>query len=79
MPIDIYTRVVLTGILVCLAWLCVVLTPVGTPALAQAQGQPAPPVQNVRIVSISRPVSVNLLNETVLTDKWDSLPTTAAK
>lgn len=35
MRIDLYTKVVLTGILGCLLWLCVALTPVGTPLHAQ--------------------------------------------
>ncbi len=35
MRLDVYTKVVLTGILGCLIWLCFVLTPIGTPVSAQ--------------------------------------------
>jgi hypothetical protein len=35
--IDLYTKLVLTGILGCLIWLCVALTPIGTPVQAQAE------------------------------------------
>ena len=35
MRIDLYTKAVLTGILGCLMWLCIALTPVGTPVQAQ--------------------------------------------
>jgi hypothetical protein len=35
MRIDLYSKAVLTGILGCLAWLCVVLTPIGTRVEAQ--------------------------------------------
>jgi hypothetical protein len=35
MRIDLYTKVVLTGILGCLVWLCLALTPIGTPVQAQ--------------------------------------------
>lgn len=35
MKIDLYTKLILTGILACLLWLCVALTPVGAPAHAQ--------------------------------------------
>jgi hypothetical protein len=39
--VDRYTRVVLTVIAACLVYLCLVLTPVGTPLRAQQQGAPA--------------------------------------
>jgi putative hemolysin len=42
MKIDVYTKVVLTGILGCLLWLCATLTPIGTPV--QAQLGPTPVV-----------------------------------
>jgi hypothetical protein len=35
MKIDVYTKIVLTGIFGCLLWLCIVLTPIGTPVQAQ--------------------------------------------
>jgi hypothetical protein len=35
MRVDLYTKTVLTGILGCLLWLCVALTPIGTPVQAQ--------------------------------------------
>lgn len=35
MKVDVYTKIVLTGIFGCLVWLCVVLTPVGMPVQAQ--------------------------------------------
>lgn len=35
MRIDLYTKVVLTGILGCLLWLCATATPLGTPVQAQ--------------------------------------------
>jgi hypothetical protein len=35
MRIDFYTKAILTGIFFCLAWLCVVLTPIGTRVEAQ--------------------------------------------
>jgi hypothetical protein len=37
MTVDRYTKIVLTVIAVALVWLCVVLTPAGTPVSAQAQ------------------------------------------
>jgi hypothetical protein len=42
MKVDVYTKFVLTGVFGCLLWLCVVLTPVGTPV--QAQVGPTPVV-----------------------------------
>ena len=75
MRIDLYTRVVLTVIAMCLVWLCVVLTPLGTPVSAQ------PNVQDVRIVGIKRP-DVRRVQELgkptreVLAGDWDQLPTT---
>jgi hypothetical protein len=35
MKVDVYTKVVLTGIFGCLLWLCVALTPLGIPVQAQ--------------------------------------------
>ena len=35
MRFDLYTKLVLTGILDCLLWLCAVVAPVGTPLQAQ--------------------------------------------
>jgi hypothetical protein len=35
MKIDSYTKIVLTGILGCLSWLCATLTPIATPVEAQ--------------------------------------------
>lgn len=35
MNVDVYTKIVLTGIVGCQLWLCVVLTPVGMPVQAQ--------------------------------------------
>jgi hypothetical protein len=35
MRVDAYTKGVLTGILACLVWLCLVLTPLGAPVSAQ--------------------------------------------
>ena len=79
MKTDLYTRVVLTGILLCLAWICVVLTPIGTPLTAQtAQAAQPVPVVDVRIVGVRQPdTSPSLLPggaPRVLGD-WDSLPT----
>jgi hypothetical protein len=79
MKTDLYTRVVLTGILLSLVWICVVLTPLGTPLTAQA-AQAAQPgsVVDVRIVGVRQPeLSPSLLPggaPRVLGD-WDSLPT----
>ena len=81
MRIDLYTRVVLTGILVCLVWLCVVLTPIGTPAMAQGQAAAAPAIQDVRIVSIRAPgftTSIVTGQPTERVDRWDPIPTAAA-
>jgi len=75
MRIDAYTRVVLTTIALCLVWLCVVLTPMGTPVSAQ-QG-----VQDVRIVGIKAPNVTRTAKpgggvvESRAGD-WDTLPTT---
>ena len=79
MKTDLYTRVVLTGILLSLVWICVVLTPMGTPLTAQAaQAAPPAPVVDVRIVGVRQPdISPSLLPggaPRVLGD-WDSLPT----
>ena len=78
MRIDLYSRVVLTGILLCLVWICVVLTPIGTPASAQGQAA-APPIQDVRIVSIRAPEFGKSLvtGQAERTDRWDPLPTAA--
>jgi hypothetical protein len=78
MKTDWYTRVVLTGILLCLLWLCVVVTPVGTPVAAQAAPAVAP--QDVRIVGIkqpemSRPVGGGPAKPA---GDWDPMPTYAA-
>ena len=35
MRVDLYTKVVLTGILGCLLWVCVAVAPIGTPVQAQ--------------------------------------------
>jgi hypothetical protein len=82
MRIDLYTRVVLTGILLCLVWLCVALTPIGTPAMAQFQPAPAAPaIQDVRIVSIRAPGFTTSLvtgQPTERVDRWDPIPTAAA-
>jgi hypothetical protein len=40
MKVDVYTKIVLTGIFGCLLWLCVVLTPIGMPVQAQAAPTP---------------------------------------
>ena len=75
MRIDLYTRLVLTTIALCLVWLCVVLTPMGTPVSAQTN------VQDVRIVSIKEP-AVRRVTEfgkpvrEVREAEWDQLPTT---
>ena len=74
MRIDFYTRVVLTTIALCLVWLCVVLTPMGTPVSAQ------PSVQNVRIVGIQAPAVIRdtapdgSIRQRTAGD-WDTLPT----
>jgi hypothetical protein len=76
MRIDLYTRVVLTVIATCLIWLCVVLTPVGTPLRAQSN------VQNVRIVGVkhpgySKPDHLTLgPQESRLLGDWDALDVT---
>ena len=75
MRTDLYIRVVLTTIALCLVWLCVVLTPVGTPVAAQAT------VQDVRIVGIKEPPTrrVQQVGQPVRDIRdgdWDSLPTT---
>ncbi len=49
MRVDLYTRIVLTVIASALVWLCIVLTPMGTPLRAQAN------VQDVRIVGVKHP------------------------
>ena len=79
MKIDLYTRVILTGILVCLVWLCVVLTPFGTSLTAQAV--PGLPVQDVRIVGVKQPdmsqsVAPGAAARPV--GDWDALPTYTA-
>jgi len=74
MRIDLYTRAVLTTIALCLVWLCVVLTPIGTPLAAQVG------IQDVRIVSIKEP-PVRRVTEfgkpirEVREFDWDRLPT----
>jgi hypothetical protein len=74
MRIDLYTRIVLTTIALCLVWLCVVLTPVGTPVSAQVG------VQDVRIVSIKEPrirrfTDPDGVVREVREIDWDRLPT----
>jgi len=73
MKTDLYTRVILTGILLSLVWICVILTPIGTPLTAQTAGP-----LDVRIVGVRQPeMSPSLLPggaPRVLGD-WDSLPT----
>jgi hypothetical protein len=82
MTTDFYTRLVLTGILLCLVWICVVLTPIGTPLTAQTPAAAA--VQDVRIVGVKQPEMSNPVGATLgrsaprpLGD-WDSLPTYSA-
>lgn len=75
MRIDLYTRVILTTIALCLVWLCVVLTPGGTVVSAQST------VQDVRIVGIRRPTTTRVRElgqptREVLMGDWDQLPTT---
>jgi len=69
---------VLTGILLCLLWICVVLTPVGTPAMAQGRAA-ASPIQDVRIVSIRAPdLTTSLVTgQPDRVDRWDPIPTAA--
>ena len=47
---DSYTKFVLTGIAVCLVWLCAQGADIATPALAQSG------TQNVRIVGVNIPL-----------------------
>ena len=74
MRVDLYTRVVLTTIAVCLVWLCIVLTPMGSALSAQAG------VQDVRIVGIKEP-GIRRVTEPgkpvreVREYDWDTLPT----
>jgi hypothetical protein len=80
MKTDLYTRVTLTGILLCLVWLCVVLTPIGTPLTAQALPG-ALPVQDVRIIGVKQPEmsqSVSGGAAKPVAGDWDSLPTYSA-
>jgi hypothetical protein len=84
MTTDFYTRLVLTGILLCLVWICVVLTPIGTPLTAQTPAPAAAAVQDVRIVGVKQPEMSNPVGATLgrsaprpLGD-WDSLPTYSA-
>jgi hypothetical protein len=76
MKIDLYTRVTLTGILLCLVWLCIVLTPVGTPLTAQALPGGLP-VQDVRIVGVKQPEMSQSVTGGAAKPigDWDSLPT----
>jgi hypothetical protein len=65
----------LTTIALCLVWLCVMLTPTGTPLSAQTS------VQDVRIVSIKEPAvrRVTELGKPIRElreAEWDQLPTT---
>lgn len=74
MRLDFYTRVVLTVIALCLVWLCIVLTPMGTPLRAQAG------IQDVRIVGIKEPPirRVQRIGEPTRAERvgdWDALPT----
>jgi hypothetical protein len=80
MKIDLYTRTVLTGILLCLVWLCVALTPVGIPLTAQTVVLPgqstAGAVQDVRIVAVKQPEMVRTPGAAPRPGgDWDSLPT----
>ena len=74
MRIDLYTRAVLTVIALCLVWLCVVLTPIGTPVRAQG-------TQDVRIVGIRHPGYeepdrfARRGTPRKLLGDWDSVPT----
>jgi len=76
MRIDLYTRLVLTVIASALVWLCVVLTPMGTPLAAQDS------VQDVRIVGVRHPgySTPNQFSlgpkETRLLGDWDALAVT---
>jgi hypothetical protein len=85
MKTDFYTRLVLTGILLCLSWICVVLTPIGTPLTAQTPAAaPAAAVQDVRIVGVKQPEMTNPVGATLgraaprPVGDWDSLPTYSA-
>lgn len=81
MKIDLYTRVTLTGILLCLIWLCIVLTPLGTPLTAQAVPGSALPVQDVRIVGVKQPdMSQSVAPGAAARPlgDWDALPTYSA-
>jgi len=74
MRIDLYTRVVLTTIALCLVWLCVILTPTGSLVSAQAG------VQDVRIVGIKEPgirrvTQLGKPIQEVREGDWDTLPT----
>ena len=81
MKTDLYTRAVLTGILICLVWLCVAVTPIGTPLTAQAP-QAAVPVQDVRIVGVKQPEMTRPAAGSgpprPVSGDWDSLPTFTA-
>ena len=75
MRIDLYTRLVLTTIALCLVWICVVITPMGTPLGAQAN------VQDVRIVDIKAPAVIrdmapdgSIIRQRRAGD-WDTVPT----
>ena len=84
MRTDFYTRLVLTGILLCLMWICVVLTPIGTPLTAQTPAPAAAAVQDVRIVGVKQPEMTNPVGSTLgraaprPIGDWDSLPTYTA-
>ena len=77
MRIDLYARAVLTAIALCLMWLCIILTPIGTPLVAQ----PLDSVQDVRIVGIRHPGYEEPDRfgrrdaPRKLLDSWDSVPT----
>ena len=82
MKTDIYTKAVLTGIQLCLVWLCVVVTPIGTPLTAQAPNPAAAaPVQDVRIIGVKQPEMARPVGGTArpVSGDWDALPTYGAQ
>ena len=76
MRVDVYIRIVLTVIASALVWLCIVLTPMGTPLRAQDI------IQDVRIVGVKHPgyTTPNQFSlgpkESRLNGDWDSLSVT---
>ena len=76
MRVDLYTRIVLSVIASALVWLCIVLTPMGTPLRAQND------IQDVRIVGVkhhgySTPSHLKLgPQESRLLGDWDALTVT---